>query len=260
MIVDTFMFNNEFDMLDIRLAVTEHYVDRWIVLEGSQTWSGHKKPYHLSDYMHRYRHYQDRLSVIRLDIPEQYLNWQCENHSRASLQQGIDLLDDQDIIMHSDLDEILNPEKIKDIIQLMDQHQQPVACVLDMYVYKFDQKINRAWNGNMVARKHMFDNPQQLYKGNNVKRKDRSHSVQFPHTAGWHWTWIGDDERIRTKVTSCIESQHRDPEQVLEAFKQLDTASAINHKCESHSVAVTYPDSVQTVLQQYPAYWNNPPV
>jgi mannose-6-phosphate isomerase-like protein (cupin superfamily) len=34
MIVDTFMFNNEFDMLDIRLAITEHYVDRWIILEG----------------------------------------------------------------------------------------------------------------------------------------------------------------------------------------------------------------------------------
>jgi hypothetical protein len=47
---------------------------------------------------------------------------------------------------------------------------------------------------------------------------------------------------------------------VLEAFKQLDTASAINHKCESHSVAVAYPDSVQRVLQKYPGYWNNPPV
>jgi uncharacterized protein (DUF3820 family) len=115
------MFNNEFDMLDIRLAVTEHYVDRWIVLEGSQTWSGHKKPYHLSDNLHRYHGYQDRMSVIKLDIPEEYLNWQCENHSRAGLQQGIDLLDDQDVIMHSDLDEILNPEKIKEILDLMDQ-------------------------------------------------------------------------------------------------------------------------------------------
>ena len=153
MIVDTFMFNNEFDMLDIRLAVTENYVDRWIVLEGSQTWSGHKKPHHLTENLHRYQRYQDRMCVIKLDIPQDYLNWQCENHSRASLQLGIDPLDDQDIIMHSDLDEILNPEKIKHILELMDQHQQPVSCVLDMYAYKFDQKINRSWNGNMIARK-----------------------------------------------------------------------------------------------------------
>jgi hypothetical protein len=47
---------------------------------------------------------------------------------------------------------------------------------------------------------------------------------------------------------------------VLQAFKQLDTAAAINHKCESHSVAVTYPEAVQRVLKQYPEYWNNLPV
>jgi beta-1,4-mannosyl-glycoprotein beta-1,4-N-acetylglucosaminyltransferase len=260
MIIDTFMFNNEFDMLDIRLAVTENYVDRWIVLEGSQTWSGHKKPYHLSDNLYRYHRYRDRMCVIKLDIPETYVNWQCENHSRSSLQQEIVNLDAQDIVIHSDLDEIINPEKIQQIIDYMDLHQQPVGCVLDMYVYKFDQKMDRNWNGTVIARKCMFENPQQLYKGNNTKRKDRSHCVTFPETAGWHWTWIGNDNRIRSKVTSCIESQHRDPEQVLQAFKQLDTAAAINHKCESQSVAVTYPDSVQNVLKQYPTYWNNPPV
>jgi beta-1,4-mannosyl-glycoprotein beta-1,4-N-acetylglucosaminyltransferase len=259
MIVDTFLFNNEFDMLDIRFSLTENYVDRWIILEGSQTWSGHKKPYYLTENLDRYQRYKDRISVIRLDIPQEYLNWQCENYSRASLQQGIDLLDSQDIIIHSDLDEILDPEKIKHILEFMDQHQRPVGCLLDMYIYRFDQKMNRTWNGSMIARKHMFDNPQQLYKGNNTKRKDRSHSVRFPGPVGWHWTWIGNDERIRTKVTSCIESQHRDPDQVLQAFKQLDTTAAVNHKCESHCVPTTYPATVQRVLQQYPEYWNNPP-
>jgi len=260
MIVDTFMFNNEFDMLDVRLAVTDNYVDRWIVLEGSQTWSGHKKPYYLSENLDWYQRYRDRMCVIQLDIPTDYVNWQCENYSRASLQQEINKLDAQDIVVHSDLDEIVDPEKIQHIIDYMDVHQRPVACVLDMYVYKFDQKMNRNWNGTVIARKCMFENPQQLYKGNNTKRKDRSHCVTYPETAGWHWTWIGNDHRIRSKVTSCIDSQHRDPEQVLQAFKQLDTAAAINHKCESHSVAITYPNAVQSVLKQYPTYWNNPPV
>lgn len=260
MIVDTFMFNDEFDMLDIRLALTQHYVDRWIILEGNRTWSGQEKSYNLSNNLDRYAQYQDRICVIKLDIPAGYVNWQCENHSRASLQQEINKLDAQDIVVHSDLDEIVNPEKMQHIIDYMDVHQRPVACVLDMYVYKFDQKMNRSWNGTVIARKCMFENPQQLYKGNNTKRKDRSHCVIFPETVGWHWTWIGNDNRIRSKVTSCIESQHRDPEQVLQAFKQLDTTAAINHKCQSHSVAITYPDTVQNVLKQYPAYWNHPPV
>jgi beta-1,4-mannosyl-glycoprotein beta-1,4-N-acetylglucosaminyltransferase len=104
------MFNDEFEMLDIRLALTQQYVDRWIILEGNRTWSGQEKSYNLSNNLDRYTQYQDRITVIKLDIPETYVNWQCENHSRSSLQQEINNLDAQDIVIHSDLDEIVNPE------------------------------------------------------------------------------------------------------------------------------------------------------
>jgi hypothetical protein len=83
--------------------------------------------------------------------------------------------------------------------------------------------------------------------------------VGFKTPVGWHWTWMGSDDLIRNKVVSCIESQHRDPEQILAAFKQLDTISAINHKCTTHVIDVKYPDCVQLVLKNYPAYWHNPP-
>lgn len=256
MIIDTFMFNDEFEMLDLHLALTESYVDRWIILEGNRTWSGIAKPFHLTQNLSRYARYQDRITVIALDVPQGYVNWQCENHSRASLQQGIDQFGAEDIIIHGDLDEILNPELVPAIIETMDQNNKPVACVMEMFVYKFDQKLDRNWNGSIVARKRMFTNPQQLYKGANTKRKDRSHCVIFPGAAGWHWTWIGNDDRVRSKVLSCIESQHRDPEQVLGALKNLDAASAINHKCNNSYHAPQYPAAVMAVLQRYP-YWTN---
>ena len=102
----------------------------------------------------------------------------------------------------------------------------------------------------------MFDNHQQLYKGNNHKRKDRSHCCRVHENVGWHWTWIGNDDRIKNKVVSCIESQYRDPDQVLEAFKSNDTKSAINHKCDSYLITeFDYPESVLNIIQQYP-YWS----
>ena len=61
----------------------------------------------------------------------------------------------------------------------------------------------------------MIDNPCHLYKGlksgvgHAQKKKDRSHCVPFPKNAGWHWGWMGDDELIKTKAWSCIESQNR---------------------------------------------------
>jgi hypothetical protein len=70
---------------------------------------------------------------------------------------------------------------------------------------------------------------------------------------------MGDDAAVRHKVRACIESQHRDPEQVLAAFKELDTTSAINHKCSSAVVDTQYPPQVQAVLAQYPHLWHHPP-
>jgi type VI secretion system secreted protein VgrG len=36
------------------------------------------------------------------------------------------------------------------------------------------------------------------------------------------FSWIGRDDDIQKKVLSCIESQHRDPAQVLDSFKKLE--------------------------------------
>ena len=99
----------------------------------------------------------------------------------------------------------------------------------------------------------------ELYKGNSVKRKDRNHCVGLKTHVGWHWTWMGSDELIRNKVVSCIETQHRDPEEMLQAFKRKDTIAAINHKATTHVVDTRYPDAVQAILKRYPSYWHNPP-
>jgi beta-1,4-mannosyl-glycoprotein beta-1,4-N-acetylglucosaminyltransferase len=257
MIADAFMFNDEFDMLDLRLELSKNYVDRWIILEGNRTWSGKLKPYHFSQQLDAYQHkYGNKFHVISLDIPADYRDWQCENFSRANLQQGINLLDSDDIVIHSDLDEILNPDALDKIIAQVNTANQPVCCTLDMFIYRFDQQAHRTWQGHVIAKKHMFRDPQQLYKGNQHKRKNRAHCAIFPGIAGWHWTWMGDDTRIQSKVISNIESQYRDPDQVLESFKTGNPDLAINHKCKTTCVNYQYPESVLGIIKQYP-WWTD---
>jgi hypothetical protein len=257
MIIDTFMFNDEFEMLDIRLALTESYVDKWIILEGNKTWSGIPKSFKLRENFKKYQDkYGSRIHLINLDIPEGYKDWKCENYSRASLQLGIKLCDANDVIIHSDLDEILNPECVPSILELLEKENKPVNCTLDMFIFKFDQKLYRTWSGPVVAKKCMFNTPQELYKGDQHKKKNRSHCVVHPGIVGWHWTWIGNDDRIKNKVESCIELQYRDPNEVLDALKKQDTKLAINHKCETALVDYNYPNSVLQVINQYP-YWTH---
>jgi beta-1,4-mannosyl-glycoprotein beta-1,4-N-acetylglucosaminyltransferase len=260
MVIDTLLFNNEFDMLDIHLAITDHYVDRWVVLEASRTFSGIAKPYNLLDNLHRYQQqYGDRLRVVTLALEEHQTNLICETMMRQSIAPALADCAADDIVIHGDLDEIINPESWADIVTMMDQHNQPVSCGFEMYMYKFDQRAERGWKGSVVARRSMFDTPHELYKGASIKRKNRDHCVGFPTPVGWHWTWMGSDDLIRNKVVSCIESQHRDPEQILSAFKQRDTISAINHKATTHVIDIRYPEMVQSILKRYPTYWHNPP-
>lgn len=263
MIIDTLLFNDEFDMLDIHLAITDHYVDRWIVLEASRTFSGIPKPYNLANNLSRYQEkYGDRIEVVTLELNETQVNLVCETMMRRGFRSALEKYPDDTIVFHGDLDEIIDPTKFDSIVALMDQHNKPVSCGLDMYMYKFDQKAERGWKGTVVARKHMFDTPHDLYKGEMdvVKRKNRNHCVSLKEAVGWHWTWIGTDELVKNKVRSCIESQHKNPQEVLDAFKRLDTITAINHKCTTNTVNVVYPDAVQQVLKNYPQYWNQAPV
>ncbi len=262
MIIDTTLFNDEFTMLDIHLEITEQYVDRWIILEASRTFSGIPKPYNLYNNLDRYKEkYGDRIEVITLELDESQKNLVCETMMRKGFATALEKYDDEDIIIHGDLDEIIDPTKWDKIVALMDEHDKSVSCGFEMYLYRFDQKAGRGWKGSVVARKRMFETPHDLYKGSTEvqKRKTRSKSVSLTEPLGWHWTWMGDDELIKNKVVSCIESQYRDPEQVLNAFKNVDTISAINHKAASEIVVPTYPDCVLAVLKKYPSYWHNPP-
>jgi beta-1,4-mannosyl-glycoprotein beta-1,4-N-acetylglucosaminyltransferase len=263
MIIDTTLFNNEFHMLDIRIALTESWVDRWVICEGNRTMSGKPKPYHLSDNIERYAHLGNRLRVIKLDIPETWTNWDIENGQRAALMPGYADVGNNDIVMHSDLDEILNPELVPEILAEVETQDKPITCTLEMYIYRFDQKLNRTWAGNVVAKKRHFDDPCHLYKGVNAgvghaqKKKDRSHCGWYPKMAGWHWGWMGNDDIIKSKIVSCIESQHKDTDQTLAYFHAGDTGSAINQKCVTvYQENPNYPASVDAVLRQYP-FWTN---
>lgn len=261
MIIDTTLFNDEFDMLDIRIALTQDWVDQWIICEGNRTMSGKPKPYHLSKNIDRYKHLGNRFKVITLDIPQSWSNWDIENGQRAAILPGYQDADPNDIIMHSDLDEILNPELVPEILSHLDQHDCPISCGLEMYIYRFDQRLERGWQGNVVARKRHFKDPCTLYKGPDAgvghaqKRKRRTGSVGFPKPAGWHWGWMGSDATVVNKIKSCIETQNRDVNEFMEHLHRLDPASAINQKCRTHLVQPDYPQCVMKVIKKYP-WWS----
>lgn len=261
MIVDTFLFNIEFDMLDLRIELTQDWVDRWVVCEANRTLSGQPKPYRLTEARQRYAHLGSRLKIIQLDVPETWSSWDIENGQRSALLPGYQDCNDNDIIMHSDLDEILDPTKVPALLLQLENEDRPVSCTLDMYMYRLDRRLNRSWAGNVIAKKRHFQDPCKLYKGlgsgvgNAKKKKDRSHCAWSDGNVGWHWGWMGNEEAIKTKVASCIETSHRDADAIYDLLEAGDTAGAINHKCATQIVEPNYPPAVMDIVKKYP-WWS----
>lgn len=67
LIYDFFIFNNELDMLEIRLYELADYVHLFLIAESNQTLSGKIKPLYLKENWSRFHRYHKK--IRRIEIP-----------------------------------------------------------------------------------------------------------------------------------------------------------------------------------------------
>jgi hypothetical protein len=67
LIYDFFIFNNEFDMLEIRLYELYDYVNLFLIAESNLTLSGKPKPFYLKDNWAQFSRYHNK--IRRVEIP-----------------------------------------------------------------------------------------------------------------------------------------------------------------------------------------------
>ena len=121
-IVDTILYNGEIDMLLLRLKNYNDYIDHFIIVEGDKSFTNIiknelfisliKNDPRFSIYLHKIE-----FLIYHIDNNEPFRN---EINSRNYIKESniIKNLNDDDLILHSDCDEILRKqtlEKIKSI-------------------------------------------------------------------------------------------------------------------------------------------------
>ena len=117
MIYDCFQFFNELDILKIRLEVMNPIVDKFVISEATETFSGLKKPLYYEENKELFSEFQDKIiHVVVEDTPEGDTHYR-DTFQKNAVTRGLKDCRDDDIVIFSDLDEIPNPEKIKEILQ-----------------------------------------------------------------------------------------------------------------------------------------------
>lgn len=228
MVYDIFTFFNELDLLEIRLKILNDKVDFFVLIECTETFSGKPKPLYYNEnkelfkeWEHKIIHHvtdnppagwedlQSRLknpTINKLDeniilntltttnVPPGEVHWLKEFYQKECIKKPLLGLNDDDICFIGDLDEIWNPDLIYDI-----DDDSIYKLKQDVYTGHLNVRSSESetWAGTMLTR----------YK--NVKDACLNHlrtAWRTPYTyidnAGWHFTFIGGPDRIRTKLES----------------------------------------------------------
>ena len=189
MLVDAFMFFNEFDVLEMRIKTLWDHVDLFVLVESEETHTGNPKPLHFKENQERYSRYLSKIRYIEAPVCMNTRGlWDLEKHQRDCIKLGLDGVPDDATIMISDVDEIPDPLQIP-------QGAGTVGLHMTMFEYSFDYMFTgEPWIGTVVT-----DVKELKRQGPNYFRFNRWRFPIITH-AGWHLSSFGDAEHVATKI------------------------------------------------------------
>ena len=215
-LIDCFMYFDEDLVLDIRLNTLSEKVDKFIIVEATKNHAGDDKE--LNFKIQNFKKFQKKINYIVVDdlplnVKSPKKGWH-ENHARDQFQRnaierGYKEFNDEDLIMISDIDEIPNPEKIKEF-----NIRNKIGCFLQK---NFQSKINLLnitegpWAGTKICQKKNLKSPQWL---RNLKIKKKPFwnlfktNIQVIDDGGWHFSFLKNPESIKNKIVSYSHQEH----------------------------------------------------
>lgn len=118
-IFDCFVFYLELDILELRLNILDPYVDHFVLVESTMTYMGQPKPLYYEENKERFAKWQDKIiHVVVDDMPEVVDSpWDREALQRSAFGRGLTEAQPDDLIIVSDVDEIIKPDALTDALK-----------------------------------------------------------------------------------------------------------------------------------------------
>jgi|Laugrespbdmm15sd_2_1035082.scaffolds.fasta_scaffold17665_1 beta-1,4-mannosyl-glycoprotein beta-1,4-N-acetylglucosaminyltransferase len=259
-IIDSFIFFNELELLDIRLNILNDKTDKFILVESTVSHTGKEKPLYYNDNKHLFEKFNDKIIHCIVDdtpnsfeeaqrmfispkdelqknilmhclttsnVPFGETQWLREFYQHESTRRGMLManLDDDDICFVSDLDEIWNPELNYEIddynVRKLNQH---------VYMAFLNLRSNEDWVGTYYTKYKNIKNSSANHLDTLAKTKH-----VFVNNGGWHFTYQGGLDRIKTKLENYGHQEYNNSEVKNLVQQRLDLGMDIlgrPFKCE----------------------------
>jgi len=228
-IYDIFTFFNEIELLEIRLNILNPYVDYFVIIEATETFTGLPKKLYFEENKHLFErwnhkiiHYvikdtpkdrnelRERLNNDKIQLLDKQIitdsltsdnipigqdQWLKEFYQKETIKKALLGLFDDDFCFISDLDEIWNTE-----IKIDYSRDNIFKLKQNPYVYYLNNRSNENWAGwtGTIATKYKNIKDNCL----NHLRTDSKTTYTTLLNGGWHFTFQGGIEKIKQKLES----------------------------------------------------------
>ncbi len=243
-IFDCFMYFDEETVLDLRLNTLDKYIDYFVIVESIYTHRGDKRE--LKFNHKKFEKFKNKIIYLIYDENpdniEKILSNDDENEKsrkyilnaafrengqRNFILKGLNLAENNDMILISDVDEIPNLENIN----FNQINQKIVLFKQDMFYYKFNLKLpNLIWTGTKGCKKKYLQTPQWLrnvkdrkypiYRLDTFFSNTKYISIKFINNGGWHFSNIKTAAEIEYKLKSYL--HHREFDQNPMSKDEID--------------------------------------
>lgn len=257
-IYDGFTFFNELDVLELRLEEMYRYVDVIVLVESDHTFTNIPKPYYFEENKQRYTKYLDKIRHIKITSNCDVDPWVNERYQRDAIMRGCEDACDDDLIMISDVDEIVRPSAMERIIQ---SNSDVLALEMPCFYYKLnfvDPKSTSMWT--MVGRPSIirsctaqaFRDARAAFQ-NDPNYKFSNAQCEVIRHAGWHFSYLGDNEFVKRKFVSYSHAGDQDPTYVNNFNMDVEIYSSGNGRAALR-VDEYFPNTILADIDKYRKY------
>jgi beta-1,4-mannosyl-glycoprotein beta-1,4-N-acetylglucosaminyltransferase len=227
-IYDCFMYFDEELILDLRLNILDKFVDYFVIVESIFTHKGEKRD--LKFNINKFKKFEDKIvylvydqepsqieKIVSKDTEDEKSRKYImnalfrENAQRNFINGALNDLDNEDVILISDVDEIPNLKGIN----FKEKKSKIILFKQDMLYYKFNLKLpNLDWTGTKACKKKYFKSAQWLrnvkdrkypfYRVDTYFSEKKYINCEFVDNGGWHFTNIKTAKQIKQKLESYL--------------------------------------------------------
>ena len=282
-IYDCFTFFNELELLELRMEILNEYVDKFVIVESTITFSGKEKKLFYEENKEKFKKFNNKIiHVIVNDTPEDFVNlpfienpknkqeeiknkilnylnisegwgrhekqWGREIYQRESIFYGLLDCNDDDLIIVSDLDEIPNLGGVSsfNFNDVFDFKQ-------NTYYYYFNLLKEKNWSGSKLI---SWENLKST-STNSVRQN--KHTTKIIENGGWHFSFMGGPDSVKIKIDAYSHQEYNNHRILSNVENNIKSENDPFFRGKLSRVLIdeTYPSEITENIGKYEKFIKN---